>query len=308
MPEYQAASPPAWRSDGGRASRCRPAVCPQDQRDARSLEGQRRGIRHCGRRGGQRGANLVPVLAGPDRGAGSRVGSMPDALPRLYDDLAAWWSLLSPPSEYETEAADLLPRLGPPLDSRPATLLELGSGGGSLAFHLKSHFRMTLTDRAPAMLAVSGRSTRSASTFSVICAPSASAGSSTSFSRTTPSCTRRSRRPSRPPWQRPRCIAVPGERSPCSPISCARRSSRRPTMVGTTTATARAPIPRVGLGPRPERRHLPRRLRLPFASRRRQRNRGTRPTRGGPLRSHALAGVVRGSRHQRSLLTRPVGT
>ena len=80
---------------------------------------------------------------------------MPDALPRLYDDLAAWWSLLSPPSEYETEAADLLPRLGPPLDSRPATLLELGSGGGSLAFHLKSHFRMTLTDRAPAMLAVS---------------------------------------------------------------------------------------------------------------------------------------------------------
>jgi hypothetical protein len=34
-------------------------------------------------------------------------------------------------------------------------LLELGSGGGSLAFHLKPHFQLTLTDRAPGMLAVS---------------------------------------------------------------------------------------------------------------------------------------------------------
>jgi SAM-dependent methyltransferase len=75
--------------------------------------------------------------------------------PRLYDDLAGWWPLLSPPSEYEEEAADLLPRLGRPSDSRPAALLELGAGGGSLAFHLKRHFRLTLTDRAPGMLAVS---------------------------------------------------------------------------------------------------------------------------------------------------------
>ncbi|MFL5496654.1 MAG: class I SAM-dependent methyltransferase [Gemmatimonadales bacterium] len=40
-------------------------------------------------------------------------------------------------------------------DSAPATLLELGAGGGSLAYHLKRHFRLTLTDVAPAMLAVS---------------------------------------------------------------------------------------------------------------------------------------------------------
>jgi SAM-dependent methyltransferase len=74
---------------------------------------------------------------------------------RMYDDLAAWWPLLSPPAEYEDEAADLLSRLQPSPRSQPATLLELGSGGGSLAYNLKRHFRLTLTDRSPAMLAVS---------------------------------------------------------------------------------------------------------------------------------------------------------
>ncbi len=73
--------------------------------------------------------------------------------PRLYSDLAHWWPLLSPPSEYEEEAADLLPLLEP---SDPhQTLLELGSGGGSLAFHLQAHFQLTLTDLSPQMLAVS---------------------------------------------------------------------------------------------------------------------------------------------------------
>ena len=76
-------------------------------------------------------------------------------LPRMYDDLAGWWPLLSPPSEYGDEAADLLPRLGEIPTSRTPSLLELGSGGGSLAFHLKRNFRLTLTDLSPGMLAVS---------------------------------------------------------------------------------------------------------------------------------------------------------
>jgi hypothetical protein len=67
---------------------------------------------------------------------------------------------MSPPIHYVEEAADLLPllradgRTGSKPDSLPATLLELGAGGGSLAFHLKDHFMLTLTDRSPGMLAV----------------------------------------------------------------------------------------------------------------------------------------------------------
>jgi SAM-dependent methyltransferase len=71
----------------------------------------------------------------------------------LYDRLAEWWPLLSPPEEYGDEAADLLPRVGE-LPASPS-LLELGSGGGSLAFHLKPYFRLTLTDRSSGMLSVS---------------------------------------------------------------------------------------------------------------------------------------------------------
>jgi trans-aconitate methyltransferase len=73
---------------------------------------------------------------------------------RFYDELAHWWPLFSPPEHYAVEAEDLLPRLGPPPTVRPATLLELGSGGGSLASHLKRHYRLTLTDRSRGMLAV----------------------------------------------------------------------------------------------------------------------------------------------------------
>jgi trans-aconitate methyltransferase len=80
--------------------------------------------------------------------------------PRLYSDLACWWPLMSPPIHYVEEAADLLPLLrvdgqtGSKPDPLPATLLELGTGGGSLAYHLKDHFALTLTDRSAGMLAV----------------------------------------------------------------------------------------------------------------------------------------------------------
>jgi SAM-dependent methyltransferase len=72
---------------------------------------------------------------------------------RLYTDLAAWWPLISPPSQYAEEAADLLPDLLGATDPPPRTLLELGCGGGSLAWHLKKHLTLTLTDLSPQMLA-----------------------------------------------------------------------------------------------------------------------------------------------------------
>ena len=80
---------------------------------------------------------------------------MTPTLPRLYHDLARWWPLLSPPSDYKEEAADVLSRLATVTSSSATTLLELGAGGGSLASHLKHRFRLTLTDLSPEMLAVS---------------------------------------------------------------------------------------------------------------------------------------------------------
>lgn len=78
-----------------------------------------------------------------------------DSRPRFYDELAEWWPLFSPPDDYAEEASDLLTRLAPAVSRSGSSLLELGSGGGSLASHLKARFTMTLTDRAPAMLEVS---------------------------------------------------------------------------------------------------------------------------------------------------------
>ena len=80
---------------------------------------------------------------------------MGEQLPRLYRELADWWPLLSMPADYGEEAAFYQRTL---LDAcqRPCeTLLELGSGGGNNASHLKARFRMTLVDPAPGMLAVS---------------------------------------------------------------------------------------------------------------------------------------------------------
>jgi SAM-dependent methyltransferase len=78
-------------------------------------------------------------------------GSPPEE-PRLYTELADWWPLLSPPSHDVEEAEDLLSVLRDATDPPPRTLLELGCGGGSLAYHLKPHLTLTLTDRSPRML------------------------------------------------------------------------------------------------------------------------------------------------------------
>ena len=72
----------------------------------------------------------------------------------MYSELAKWWPLLSPPGHYVKEAQDLRAMLQAAFDAPPRTLLELGSGGGSLAFHLKDTLQLTLTDVSADMLAV----------------------------------------------------------------------------------------------------------------------------------------------------------
>lgn len=76
-------------------------------------------------------------------------------MPRLYGDLAPWWPLLSAPAEYAEEAEWFTRTLLASCGRAPRTLLELGSGGGNLASHLKARFRMTLVDLSAPMLAVS---------------------------------------------------------------------------------------------------------------------------------------------------------
>jgi trans-aconitate methyltransferase len=73
----------------------------------------------------------------------------------MYGRLADWFHLLTPPSDYEDEAAEVIEllraRASPPLQ----TALELGSGGGNLASHLGRVMTMTLTDASPRMLELS---------------------------------------------------------------------------------------------------------------------------------------------------------
>ena len=76
---------------------------------------------------------------------------------KLYDELAEWWPLLSPPEEYEAEAADLVRLLPKQNGAQRPRLLELGAGGGHLASHLTAWFDMTLVDLSPRMLDQSRR-------------------------------------------------------------------------------------------------------------------------------------------------------
>ncbi|MGH3787058.1 MAG: class I SAM-dependent methyltransferase [Pseudonocardiaceae bacterium] len=75
---------------------------------------------------------------------------------RFYGELAVWWPLISPPEEYAEEAAYVATVLSSA--SIPVRdVLELGSGGGHNAVHLKARFAMTLVDLSAEMLKVSRR-------------------------------------------------------------------------------------------------------------------------------------------------------
>lgn len=76
---------------------------------------------------------------------------------KLYNELAEWWPLMSTPEDYAEEASVYAGFLKG-ASSRPLrTVLELGSGGGNNASHMKQHFALTLVEPSDGMLAVSRR-------------------------------------------------------------------------------------------------------------------------------------------------------
>src|SRR5512142_3025896 len=79
------------------------------------------------------------------------------ALPALYRELAGWFHLLTAPEDYTEESALYTKTIVGACATPPRTLLELGSGGGNNASHMKAHFQMTLTDLSAEMLDVSRR-------------------------------------------------------------------------------------------------------------------------------------------------------
>jgi hypothetical protein len=73
----------------------------------------------------------------------------------MYTEVADWFYLLTSPDEYADEARFIHEALRRHVDGRLETLLELGSGGGNTASHLKADLHLTLTDIAEPMLALS---------------------------------------------------------------------------------------------------------------------------------------------------------
>lgn len=80
---------------------------------------------------------------------------MTEQSPNLYTHLAEWFHLLTRPEDYAEEAEFYRRVILSAAPLPPRTLLELGSGGGNNASHMKAHFQLTLVDISPQMLSVS---------------------------------------------------------------------------------------------------------------------------------------------------------
>ena len=76
-------------------------------------------------------------------------------LPKLYSELSSWYHLLSAPEDYAEEADFARTLILDSSSSHAVTVLELGSGGGNNASHLKAHFKLTLVDVSEGMLDLS---------------------------------------------------------------------------------------------------------------------------------------------------------
>ena len=74
---------------------------------------------------------------------------------QMYGSLADWWPVISPPSEYAEEASLYVEMIRKAARRPVREVLELGSGGGNNASHMKRHFAMTLVEPSEGMRVVS---------------------------------------------------------------------------------------------------------------------------------------------------------
>ena len=75
--------------------------------------------------------------------------------PKMYSELASWFHLITAPEDYDEEATFYLKQLKRACTGPLTSVLELGSGGGNNASHMKRRFDMTLVDLSPKMLKLS---------------------------------------------------------------------------------------------------------------------------------------------------------
>ncbi len=73
----------------------------------------------------------------------------------MYTKIAEWFHLVTPPEEYSIEAAFYQRVLTDSAEIPIKTVLELGSGGGNNASHLKATFELMLVDLSDEMLGLS---------------------------------------------------------------------------------------------------------------------------------------------------------
>jgi len=70
---------------------------------------------------------------------------------QMYCGLADWWPVISPPSEYAEEATLYMDMIRSAARRSVREVLELGSGGGNNASHMKQTFALTLVEPADGM-------------------------------------------------------------------------------------------------------------------------------------------------------------
>lgn len=78
-------------------------------------------------------------------------------MPRLYRDLLWLWPFVSPPESYSEEVESFRRCFQGQGVADGATVLHLGSGGGSIDFHLKRYYRVSGVDLSPEMVGYASR-------------------------------------------------------------------------------------------------------------------------------------------------------